>query len=639
MAEIDLRQTEEYNSDDDDDKPPEEPKGILSRFGLKVAQMGFSRDVLMNHVRVGDVEAVSEILADPRAVSIGGVDLVDGWGMRAVHYAAAAGQLVMMKYLVDDCKAEPNPRTEENPESDNFQICEKRTPLHFAAINSHDAVCHYLGNKLVNASLKDIHGNTPRFYAKDSDLKRFLKKAEESYFHLQFSNKVLDEILMQKQGEARPPMVSESGRVVLTYKEMNKDIARFNKKTGNDLPKHGIPGQSAVMRMIKMMNDANHKSKVNGGILGIMNSSADPNYPIPVFCRFNYTTYLHEATVWITEFFVTPGLRRDRNGHTLLLHTLLHAVQGSFQIKKAVAIVHDENYMGRGFFETAGFSKEPAYRVVRKFRKPESQTYVCNDLPSTCNRLSKMLVKWLNTKDAMKAEEFKLSEVRDAEEEAKYNKKTAKDYDMMQQKLDLLYNPPLPRFKAPHLALQGGPLVDISNQPSRATSQGKLAIGITGNSSDGENESKNGEYFTCDVDRVTVDMSNLYRSQILRARSHSEWLNRKQNRTRGNSRLFNLQGAKMSEWMEHLDSLEDRGLPRGWASYKDAGDNDRVKYINMNTEERTTRRPVSSRTDAMRQASERQAIESKRKLGDKSRPRSATPGTLLIVKEPEYEGP
>jgi len=125
----------------------------------------------------------------------------------------------------------------------------------------------------------------------------------------------------------------------------------------------------------------------------------------------------------------------------------------------------------------------------------------------------------------------------------------------------------------------------------------------------------------------------------LRARSHSEWLNRKQNRTRGNSRLFNLQGAKMSEWMEHLDSLEDRGLPRGWASYKDAGDNDRVKYINMNTEERTTRRPVSSRTDAMRQASERQAIESKRKLGDKSRPRSATPGTLLIVKEPEYEGP
>lgn len=57
---------------DTSDSPKE--KNVFQRLGLKAAQnLGFDKEGFMNTVRIGDIQKVGQMLADPRAVSLGGV--------------------------------------------------------------------------------------------------------------------------------------------------------------------------------------------------------------------------------------------------------------------------------------------------------------------------------------------------------------------------------------------------------------------------------------------------------------------------------------------------------------------------------------------------------------------------------------
>jgi hypothetical protein len=56
----------------------------------------------------------------------------------------------MCKYLILQANAEPNPITVVNEDSGAFQICEKRTPLHFAALNQNFKVAEFLVKQIIN---------------------------------------------------------------------------------------------------------------------------------------------------------------------------------------------------------------------------------------------------------------------------------------------------------------------------------------------------------------------------------------------------------------------------------------------------------------------------------------------------------
>ncbi len=78
------------------------------------------------------------------------ISVLDPFGLRALHYAAAEGNVKMCKYLVLEAGANPNAITELNEDFKAFQMCEKRTPLHFAALNQHLAVAEFLIMQIID---------------------------------------------------------------------------------------------------------------------------------------------------------------------------------------------------------------------------------------------------------------------------------------------------------------------------------------------------------------------------------------------------------------------------------------------------------------------------------------------------------
>eukprot|EP00284_Hemiselmis_tepida_P010627 CAMPEP_0174922958 /NCGR_PEP_ID=MMETSP1355-20121228/6252_1 /TAXON_ID=464990 /ORGANISM="Hemiselmis tepida, Strain CCMP443" /LENGTH=1194 /DNA_ID=CAMNT_0016168605 /DNA_START=33 /DNA_END=3616 /DNA_ORIENTATION=+ len=620
----------------------QKPRGFAARLGMQVTQMGFSKDNLMLKVRMGDTKAVGRMLLDPRAISLGGVNLLDQWGMRALHYAAALGNLNMIKYLVQDQRAAPNALTEANPEADLFQMCERRTPLHFAAINSHYKVAAFLTEQLINAGVKDIYGKPARSYARDTDLKRLLLHAEQEYANLILSTDCLEEIVVAKCAFIRPPMNNEAHRVVLTYKEMQQDTKKFNIKTGNSLVPVGVPGMSAVNRVIQVMNRVGAGAEVKGGIFGIMNGSSEPKYPISAFVKFKYIPYIDTQAIWIQELFIAGRIRRDRNATVLILHTLLYAAKGPHHLKKAVAVAPKANFLAVHFFQGIGFTIEPPYRVPRKLRRPDYITFVANDIGALCGKLSRQLNAWLERKTKAATIDFTSKEHLEAEKEKEYTKQVAADWDRMQQELELLIHPPLGRMQVPMTAVKGGPFIDISNRPRDITSNAKK-VNIfeqgakkdvkesTSGNKEGKQEEEEEERFLCENDRVPPHVVEQHRAQIQRARNHSEWQNRKVFRRKGNSRVLNQPFHDVSEWMEELDRLADFQLPKGWVTQKE--EDGTLSYLHIDTKERRVSRPLSARNQAVADVQHKLETGYVARIDSGGRPRSATVGVRLVLED------
>ncbi|RDD34928.1 Ankyrin repeat protein [Wolbachia endosymbiont of Cylisticus convexus] len=89
-------------------------------------------------------------------------------GETALHEAARNGHLDVVKYLVDDKKADVNQK----------DICGE-TALHEAARNGHKDVVTTLLKKGANPLIKNKKGKTPRDLANDKNITQLLKEAEE----------------------------------------------------------------------------------------------------------------------------------------------------------------------------------------------------------------------------------------------------------------------------------------------------------------------------------------------------------------------------------------------------------------------------------------------------------------------------
>lgn len=106
-------------------------------------------------VKEGDLERVKSFS--------GNVNINDAMGMAPIHWASDRGDLVMLRFLVEDCFADVN-----------FQDNTGQTALHYAVSCGHEDISKYLVSKEAKTNIPDEDGVTAIEMCCDEKIKSIL---------------------------------------------------------------------------------------------------------------------------------------------------------------------------------------------------------------------------------------------------------------------------------------------------------------------------------------------------------------------------------------------------------------------------------------------------------------------------------
>ena len=543
---------------------------IVSKIGGRVQEILIDRSAFMSNIRAGNYPEVRKTLKDPRAL-IGSaiVETKDEIGQRPIHLAAALKDTKILKLIVDEHGADINAVTDDA----EFQ----RTALHIGCMLGLYSTVKFLLDYGANPMIPDSKGKHPSFYARDSETRRAIQRAEVIFKNLELVHVSFEYMRnFVGDGSVSPAVTEHLGeeqdalRIVKTYQAWQKSVIPITgaPSIDPDIPTIKVPGLSAVLKVLRSMR--NERTMEQGYFAYI--PKADMKDILVAFVHIAYVDYNGELAMQIVDIFVQLRYRKRFFATWLVAYACDFALRGPRHISKVFAVVPDSNQAAIEFFLALDFFKEPPYKVPWRLRKQGQAIYHIHDSGYTLQSLAKKLEKYANHDIVWITDEERKQQ---QEEEKKANR--MKDYKYWEMKLKKAAAPsPLPRLEMPPSNLQGLPLLPLAQQSQVLRFVSDMSL-------------RRSRRFVCENDRVPENVAENFRPQIERARLACDWGLRPQSRREKQSRILNCPAELRNAWLEELDEDARSALPPKWISHVD--ERGTPVYFNTQTHERSPSRP------------------------------------------------
>eukprot|EP00961_Rhodomonas_salina_P217506 2939340-Rhodomonas_salina.1 len=311
-------------------------------------------DVFINKVRKGDLDGVRKALDKEMPIkALGGADLVDESGHRPLHYAAAEGNVGMMRLLIEK-KAGVSAATETD----------KKTPLHFAVKFQNLPAVELLIRYGVDTKAVDFAGKTALAYAHTQPLYCAVKHGEIVNDYVNEVNVHLKKMYNFRKALVRRPIRDEARRVAKAYGEWWLEVQAHNKQHDDNIP---LPPKLGHVSINTIMKASVQKPPTVG--LYVFGGDEHWSQPLTAFVKFSFTTFNDKNAVVIEDIFVNKKSRRQKIGAAMITHLFISVHRGPKRISFVYTVVDEKLEWAIDFFTAVGFVPMHPMHVPKPMRK------------------------------------------------------------------------------------------------------------------------------------------------------------------------------------------------------------------------------------------------------------------------------